>query len=309
MTASDPASRTGVWIRTTLEAPLQGEPYAQLWFAFFDAADPARNFALNRKFPIRDLACAAEPFEAALPGAVLRHDGARGEISGHGHSARWDLSWAAGAQSLRYLPRQIYGMAWPPSKALSPTPAALVTGTLVADGRELAYLGASGAQSHVWGKKHAHAWSWHRCSGFQGRPEVGIEGLVVRVKRGPVVTGPLTMLCLWMGAERFELTRFRDILFRNRGVWSTGRLDVQSRAGDLAVRVEYRCRPEDLVTAEYHDPDGEASYCANTMVADCTLTLSRAGKVEVLRARETGQFEYAARAPDAAVLRLHEEVL
>ena len=50
-------SGTGYWIRYTLESPLpgHGDAYAQLWFAFFDVRQPARNFAINKKFPLSEL--------------------------------------------------------------------------------------------------------------------------------------------------------------------------------------------------------------------------------------------------------------
>ena len=50
-TLSHLASRTGFWIRYTLEAPEadHGEPYAQLWFARFDGNDAARTFGINKK--------------------------------------------------------------------------------------------------------------------------------------------------------------------------------------------------------------------------------------------------------------------
>ena len=40
-------SNTGYWIRYALESPEagRGDPYAQLWFAHFDARDPERTFA------------------------------------------------------------------------------------------------------------------------------------------------------------------------------------------------------------------------------------------------------------------------
>ena len=86
-TLSHRASGTGFWIRYTLESPLagHGEPYAQLWFARFDPADPARTFGFNRRYPIARLTATEAPFSIAIGDAVLRHDSLEGALEGGGH--------------------------------------------------------------------------------------------------------------------------------------------------------------------------------------------------------------------------------
>src|SRR5262245_49814751 len=82
LTASHRASRTGFWIRYTLEAPLpgHGEPYGQLWFACFDGDDPSRSFAINRRLPIAEHRAQAEPFTVHMGAARLGHDGMHGAL-------------------------------------------------------------------------------------------------------------------------------------------------------------------------------------------------------------------------------------
>ena len=55
-------SRTGFWIRYTLEAPISGEPYAQLWFARFDGTDSSKTFGINRRYPLEALMSACSDY-------------------------------------------------------------------------------------------------------------------------------------------------------------------------------------------------------------------------------------------------------
>src|SRR5215813_9514667 len=109
LTLNHRPTETGFWIRYTLEAPLHGDAYAQLWFSCFDVREPARAFAINRKFTIAKLAHTAEPFELEIGDSVLRHGSARGTLSGAGHTAEWDLAWAPPVDAHHHLPKVIYG--------------------------------------------------------------------------------------------------------------------------------------------------------------------------------------------------------
>jgi hypothetical protein len=68
-----------------------------------------------------------------------------------------------------------------------------------------------------------------------------------------------------------------------------------------------------MVRANYHDPDGDPSYCHNTCAGDLRLrVLRRAGlgwkERATLVAPRRGHFEVAGRARDPAVTRVHVEV-
>ncbi|HWM84906.1 MAG TPA: hypothetical protein VNO33_03685, partial [Kofleriaceae bacterium] len=69
LTLNHRPSRTGAWLRYTLEAPLGGEAHAALWFAHFDARVPERTFGIHREFPIADMVAQERPFALSLPGA------------------------------------------------------------------------------------------------------------------------------------------------------------------------------------------------------------------------------------------------
>ncbi len=303
-------SRTGFWIRYTLEAPCagRGEPYAQLWFAHFDAADPERGFAVNRKLPIASLGAQAAPFEVRIGDARLTHASARGSLEGAGHSARWDLTWTPARRTHLFLPEALHRSSRIGTKVLSPNQDVLLRGRVDVDGRTLALDGEPGGQSHVWGRKHADAWAWGHCNAFEGRSGTTFEALTARARR---LTPALTFLTLVLDGERLAFTGLAGALL-NRGWMGTARYQFRALGPGARIVGGFSCRPEDMVVAEYADPDGERCYCANTEVSDLELTLHRRSGwlrpwVEQVRivAPRCGHFEVGGRSTDPAVRRRH----
>lgn len=317
LTCNHLASRTGYWIRYTLEAPLagRGDPYAQLWFARFDKRDPSRTFAINRVVPIETFSAGDRPFCVRIGDAELRHDAMRGAIAGAGHDVSWDLRWRPAAHTHRHLPGLMYrrgGLG--DTTVLSPNLDVPVRGTVRVDGRAVEFSGDPGGQTHLWGRKHAHAWAWGHCNAFDGHPGAAFEVLTVRLRRRGRVSPPLTLLSLYAGGAAYCMTGFADTL-RARGTWTTGRYAFRAERGDVRIEGEFSCRPDDMVVARYADPDGEPAYCSNTEVGDLRVTLwRRAGRRgpwrEQMRlvAPGTGHFETGGRTRDRAVVKDHVTV-
>lgn len=305
-------SRTGFWIRYTLEAPSsgRGDPRARLWFAHFDAVDPGRNFAVNRRLPISSMAAQAAPFEVRIGDARLTHASASGSLEGAGHSARWDLTWTPAPRTHLLLPEFLYHSPRVNTKVLSPNLDVALRGRVEVDGRALVLEGEPGGQTHLWGRKHAHAWAWGHCNAFEGKAGTALEALTVRVR--PRVP-PLTFLTLVLDGETHPLTRIADVVFC-RGRMGTARYEFRARGSGVRIEGGYSCRPEDMVIAEYADPDGEPSYCANTEVADLRVTVHRRsgwGRRWIEQARLAsgcGHFEVGGRSPDPGIQRRHVAV-
>lgn len=323
LTLNDPVSRDGYWIRYTLEAPLdgQGEPYAQLWFARFDAAavaDGARTFGINRKFPIASFVSpmpgAGEPFSVTIGGNRLGHDAARGSIAGDGHTAEWDLRWTPAGKTLHQLPSFFYrGGGLAQTTVLSPNVDVVIDGTITVDGRRFDMRGARGGQTHLWGKKHAYAWAWGHCNAFDDAPRAAFEVLSVRLMRRGLKLPPMTVATLWLDGEEIVLNRLEQALLAPAYETATGRYRFVARSFSERLEGEFSCRPEDLVRASYHDPDGEPSYCHNSCIGDLRLTLSRRVRgrwreTARLVAPRRGHFEIAGRTKDPAVTAEHVTV-
>jgi hypothetical protein len=310
------ASRTGYWIRYTLESPLEkvGPAYCQLWFGFFDANNPRRNFAINKRMPIDQLRSDNAPFAIQMGDARLEHGKLSGALGNEQHNVSWDLEFDPATFTHFHLPDIVYRKNFADTKVLSPNLMVNYRGKIEVDGETYTFEGDPGCQTHLWGRKHAHAWAWGHCNAFREDPTAALEILSVKLKRGPIVTPTMTLFSLYLGSDVYN---FRDfyVLPLTRGNWETGLYSFGARGKSVKIEGEFRCRPEDLVRTPYEDPDGEPSFCHNTEVADMTVTVWNRRSALVgfrqharLTARGTGHFEYASRSPDGRVEAQHQTI-
>ena len=304
-------TRTGYWLRYVLEVPQRGAPYAQVWFATFDGRDPRNNFALHDTHLIAAFTDASAPFRIGIGGSELGHGHAKGQIAGAGHTVSWDLSWLPAPSTHHHLPGVIYRTSFADTRVLSPNLDVPIRGTIVVDDKTVILDGAPGGQTHLWGRKHAHAWAWGHCNAFDGRRGAALETLSVRLKKRGLVTPPLSLVTLYLDGEALKFTELSNTLL-NRGRFGTGHYAFSARGADVKIEGEFRCRPEDKVLSEYVDPDGEKLYCANSCVADLEVVVMRRSTMFArwaeqarLRAPQAGHFEVAGRAPDPAIEKRH----
>lgn len=313
LTWNDPASGQGFWLRYTTEAPLDGDPRAELWFARFDPARPERTFGIHKAFAIDRLASSDAPFELAIGGARLGHDHAAGALAGGGHDVRWDLRWRPADTSLRLLPGVMYGGGGRgDTTVLSPNPRVPLTGRVTVDGEELVLDGAVLGQSHLWGKKHAYSWCWAHCAELTGGRDALLELLGVRLERRGIVLPPLALVTLEVDGERYHLNQFRHVA-TNRMTWGAGRIAFTAWSPTVKLEGELTAAPARLIATPYLDPDGTAVSCANTEIGDARITVSRRAGLgwrehRRLETRGRAHFELGGRTRDPAVTRDHVRV-
>jgi hypothetical protein len=310
LTWNHPGTDQGFWLRYITEAPLQGEPRAELWFARFDARTPARTFAIHKHFPIGELSSGTDPFSLAIAGSRLGHDHAVGQLAGGGHDIRWDLRWDPAGQVLRFVPDIAYlrGGLFETTPQI-PNPRVPLSGTLVVDGETLTFDRVPMGQTHLWGKKHAYSWVWGHCNDFAGAPDAILEILGTRLHRRGRTSPPLFMLCLDLDGEQYRLNQFRH-LAKNRASWQTGRVTFSAWSPMVRIEGEMSCEPDRMVNAPYVDPDGQELYCANTEVGNARVTVyQRSGlgwrEHRTLEATRRAHFEMGGRTRDPAVTREH----
>ncbi len=317
LTLNHRGSGLGAWIRYTLEAPDpgHGEPYAQLWCAVTDPADPAANVAIHRRFPIAELGAKAHPFAVRVGDSELRNDGARGVLRGDGHELRWDLRWEPASTVHRHMPAVMYrrgGLG--ETTVLSPNLSVPAEGAIVVDGRRYELSGEKLGQTHLWGRRHAYTWAWAHCTTFMGGESAALECLTVRLERMGRLLPWMTMLTLHLDGAVHHFNTLRDVLGRRaEGTIAGCCYTVSARSGGLRLRGLFSCRPQDMIVAPYVDPDGTPSYCSNTVVGDLELIVERregTGWIEHarLRADGTAHFEIGGRERDRRIVREHRPV-
>jgi hypothetical protein len=310
LTWNHAASGQGFWLRYVTEAPIDGPPRAELWFARFDPARPERTFGFHRRFPADRLGSSIHPFELVIAGSRLGHDHAFGEIAGDGHDIRWDLRWTPAPETLRFYPDVLYtGGGRAPTTALSPNPHVVVSGRLVVDGEELSFDGDVLGQTHLWGTKHAYAWTWGRCAELPGAPDGHFELIGARLQRRGITLPPVLLFVLDLEGERHRFNQFRH-LARNRVSWGGGHVAFSAWSALVKVEGELTASPRQMIEAPYVDPDGTEVFCANTEIGDARLTVWKRGALgwkehRLLVGRRRAHFEVGGRARDPAVTREH----
>jgi hypothetical protein len=312
MTWNDPRTGQGYWLRYLTESPTQGEPRGELWFTRFDPADPARTWGIRRHVPLGQVASGEKPFGIAVAGSRLGHDHAVGHLAGGGHDIRWDLRWEPAEKTVRLLPDVMHvrgGIA--PTMVHVPNGHVPMTGRLVIDGETIAFDRVPFTQTHVWGTKHAFAWTWGHCDHFTGAPDAMLELLGVRLQRRGITTPRLGLVVLDLDGEKYRLNQYRHVA-RNRCSWETGRFTFSARSATVKIEGELTCSPERFINCAYVDPDGTELWCANTEIGDARVTVfKRAGlgwwEHRTLVSEGRAHFEHGSRERDPRVTR--EQIL
>jgi hypothetical protein len=299
LTFTDPASETGVWIRYTMLAPLEGAPTCSLWFLTMSPREGLT--ARKATFSSAELTAEADPFRLTIASATLADGGASGEFE--------DVSW-----SLQWEPGRSYDPVEPLLRPFASTVFALPNGDTAISGRigvgsqSLSVEGARGAQAHLWGSKHAAAWAWARCGDFRTADgervaDTFIDGVSARVHRFGREVGPATPVVGRIDGEDFRSTSLPRLL-SNRSDFAPGRWRFEAVAKRRKLIGEVDADTRLLAGVTYHDPDGEPAYCYNSEAASMRLHVYRRSSpgpgwtyARTLFGAGCAHFEYAQRDP------------
>jgi hypothetical protein len=301
-------------MRYTLKAPESGEASAMLWFARFDGRDPARTFGVHRKFPIAELRESVAPHRIRIGESELGKDHVTGKIAGDGHQAEWSFTFQPSEHLHLHLPDFVYRASFADTQVLSPNCNVAAHGHITVDGQRYALDGDPLGQTHLWGRKHAYSWAWSHCNAFKGDRGALLETLTVRLRKGSFVTPRLTLMRLGLDGDDPSELDFRSPVKWPfvRSDYATGRYYLRATSPTVKVEAEYTCRAEDMLMAEYEDPDGTPAYCHNTECASCLVTVwrkspfsSRLRLHRTLTADKTAHYEWGARAGDPLVKKRH----
>ena len=308
VTATDPHTGVGLWIRYTMVAPLPTTAEAascSLWFLAMDPR-PGAGPPLGRKlsFPIEAMRAHAEPFRLELGGAELTDAGMRGEIS----DVSWILSWTPATHPYQPVHPLLGRLGAAQTVLVLPHAAVEMTGTIDIAGRRLELERVPGGQAHLWGSKHARRWAWIHCNDFtdqDGAPIAGafIDGVSAVVSRLGREVGPSTPVVGRLAGRDFLCTSPLRIV-RNPSRFDLAGWQFEAVDGRRKVVGEVEAPADQMAGVTYRDPDGELAYCYNSEIASLRLELlERRGlgggwrHQATLHTRGRAHFEYAQRAP------------
>ncbi|MHB8419611.1 MAG: tocopherol cyclase family protein [Myxococcales bacterium] len=299
LTLSAPEQGAAFWFRYTLDAPDQGEPHAELWGHCFDAREPARSFGLRRRVSGAELALGGEKL-VRIGDAALAEGHASGALSGAGHELSWDLGFTPSARALFMMPRGLRGaIAGRATNWCVPNPDVRYHGRVVADGRAFDLAGAPGQQAHLFGRRHAEAWAWLHCNAFDGDRRAVVEAVSARVALGGL-RRDVTLVYVHHGGRDFLCQALPGAL-GNAGERELPSFRFGARAGGLTFSGHARGDLSKMLQVAYEDPDGTASYCCNSELADLTLEVRRGSSAELLVATGTAHLEFGGRERNEAL--------
>jgi hypothetical protein len=300
LTATEPRSGVGLWIRYTMLAPDEGEPSCALWFV----VTGPRKLARKQTLPIASLHTRPDPFELCLGDAWLNDGG----MSGAFEDVEWELRWRSPGGSYEHVHPLLRRMGAAQTILVLPHADLAVTGHVVFAGERLELEGVRGGQAHLWGSKHATRWAWAHCNDFttgtgQPVPDLFVDGVSVAVPRFGLQIGPSTPVVGRIDGRDFISTApVRVISNRSRFQIGSWRFEALDRRHKLIGEVEVD--PELLAGVTYQDPDGEPAYCYNSEVASMRLQIfERAARPRTWKHRRTlvapgrAHFECGQRSP------------
>jgi hypothetical protein len=308
LSATDPVSGVGLWIRYTLLAPLGAgqEPSCALWLMAMDPPGGEGGvFARKQTLPIAALKARAEPFSLEISDCALDDHGMRGSFQ----DVSFDLHWQGRLGSYEHVHPILSRARIAKTVLCLPHADLRVSGSVALGDRRLELEQARGGQAHLWGSKHASRWAWLHCNDLRDRDgqqvlDSFIDGVSVYVPRFGRELGPSTPVLARIDGEDFSSISPLRVL-RNDSRFGLSHWDLGATDGRRRLRVVVDAPRDRLVGVTYSDPDGELAYCYNTEVASLRLELwERRGRGRSgwslrreLTAPGVAHFEYGQREP------------
>ena len=305
LSATDPESGIGLWIRYTMVAPLDGPATCSLWFM---AMDPAGDVRLGRKvsYPVEQLVAEPEPFRVRIADSELSDRG----MAGGFEDVRWELMWSPAQPNRPYEHVHPLLRRGRIAKTILTLPHAdlSIDGTVGFGDRELTLAGARGGQAHLWGSKHANRWAWVHCNDFPGHEGAFVDGVSVFVPRFGREIGPSTPVVGRLLGEDF-IANGPAAVVRAPSTFDLTGWNFEATARRRRIVCEVRAPRESLVGVTYHDPDGQLAYCYNSEASSMRVSVydrtRRSGAPwmlrETLESDGRAHFEYAQREPVAGL--------
>ena len=268
---------------------------------------------LGRKatFPIDRLRVSDDPFELRIGDATLTDGGASGAFE----DVAWDLAWQPARRAYEHVHPVLRAAKLAQTVLVLPHADVAISGSVAIAGARLELSGVPGGQAHLWGSKHAQAWTWAHCNDFEtleGEPvrDTFVDGVSVFVNRLGRTVGPNTPVVARIDGQDFASTAPLRVL-GNDSTFALTSWRFTAIDGRRKLIGEVDADRSLLAGVTYHDPDGELAYCYNGETATMRLHVyERARQVGGWAHRRTlvapgrAHFEYAQRTavPDLELL-------
>ena len=296
---NDPEGRRALWLKATILASHARPVEAEVWAIAFDREEG--HAAVKEVVPFEEAAFSKEGFDVKVAGVHFEEGHIVGSIARGDELIEWDLHFdATGAPMVPLAYDWMYTGPFPSSKFVTPHPHTRYTGHYTKNGQKVSVEGWRGMQGHNWGKQHAELYAWSHCNQWHDHDDLMVEAITARIKVGPVLVPPLTVLSIWNRGVRYQFTEVKDLLLA-RG--SIGQRSLRFRAhNDLAsAEGEFHTDTENMVGLYYENPNGDMTYCLNSKIAEGRVRLDVKGRPPVIATTRAAALEVATKDPKHGV--------
>lgn len=294
---NDPEGRRALWLKATILIRAGGTPrVAEAWAIAFDRE--GRHVAAKQSVGLQPQFIRAHGDDRVTARALDAQFGAHGldirvadlhlepgrvwgSVASGDHRIAFDLKFSMEAPPLIPFPTErMYESPLPSSKLVSPHPNARFNGTYSIDGRTIEVDGWRGMQGHNWGTQHAELYAWAHVNQWEGDPDLVLEGVTARVKAGPMLAPPLTLVCVRYRGVRYDFNGPRSLLGA-RGTIDPRRWTFTAKTALATISGELWAETDDFVGLVYENPNGEITHCLNSKIARGRVRLSIHGRPDV----------------------------
>jgi hypothetical protein len=284
LTATDPATRTGLWLHHEVVAPTDGgAPHPHGWVALFPPDDEPRWRRFGTAPPVAgDVGGGSTRGLPTVAGGPRRDAAAERWFDGGGavvdarrmagttDGASWDLAVEPSGQPPMWtFPAPVWERELLPAAQVLAGAGATVTGTVEVDGLRVDLRDAPAGSARIYGHGNAKRWGWlHADLGGGDLLEVVSA---VSTRPGLRMLPPATMLQLRLGAR----DRPKVSLAPGRVTLALPTWTLRAHFGRRRLRATVELPPERSIAVGYVDPDGATATCTNSECADAEIVLER----------------------------------
>ncbi len=277
---NDPDGRRALWLKATILERHGGDVVAEAWAIAFDRE--GGHVGVKDSVPHSQASFGVVGLDAHVCNLHLSSGRVTGSVGEGDARISFDLRFTMASPPLVPFPSErMYVTRLPSTKLVSPHPDSRFTGTYTAKGETVEVNAWRGMEGHNWGTRHTELYAWCHVNQWLGNDDLLFEGFTGRVKVGPVLAPPVTLLCVWHRGVRYH---FNDpvTLVRARGHITDLRKWRFHAKNQLAeVSGEMFAETTDFAGLAYENPDGSITNCLNSKIARGRLRLSVKGRPDV----------------------------
>ncbi len=268
---NEPGGLRALWLKATILAGAGRQPVAEAWSIAFDRE--AGHVAGKAVVPFGEASFSRTGLDVRVAGIEIGAGRSRGQITQGSDRIEWDLEFdASGEPMVHYPSPSMYQGPLPSQKVVTPYPDTVFSGSYRVNGRAVSVTNWRGMQGHNWGKRHTELYAWGHVNQWENAEDLVLEGATGRLKLGPILAPPLTMVCVWNAGKKYQFNDVRNLL-RNTGVLTTRSWRFEAENAEARVHGELAADTDEMVGLHYENPNGEMTYCLNSKIAWALLVL------------------------------------